>query len=96
MIVNELVTNSLKHAFTEAGGTVSVSFSADRVQQTGRLIVSDDGRGMVAGDQPNGSGMHLVKALVEQIGGALAVATQPGVGTATEVSFPLRSVSTTA
>jgi two-component system, sensor histidine kinase PdtaS len=93
MIVNELVTNSLKHAFTEAGGTVSVSFSANRAQGTGRLVLSDDGRGMVAGDQPGGSGTLLVKALVEQIGGALDVATQPGAGTATEVRFPLGSGS---
>jgi two-component sensor histidine kinase len=89
MILNELLTNSLKHAFTAAGGTISVGFSADPEEGMGRLVVSDDGRGLAAGP-PGRSGTHLLKALVEQIGGMFEQTSDPGAGTATTITFPLR------
>jgi two-component system, sensor histidine kinase PdtaS len=89
MIVNELITNSLKHAFTEAGGTITVSFSPDPEDGKGRLVVCDNGRGIVAA--PRGrSGLRLVKALVEQISGRLEQTSDRDGGTGTEVVFPLR------
>ncbi len=73
LIVNELVTNAVKHAFPAgAGGTVMV-----RVALLGtrlRLQVSDDGRGASAAARDSERlGMQLVHALCRQIGGALVV-----------------------
>lgn len=71
IILNELVTNALKHAFGEDGGTISISFAADPESGQGRLVVADNGRG--AGASPGrGSGTALVASFVEQIGGTLA------------------------
>jgi two-component sensor histidine kinase len=89
MMLNELVTNSLKHAFTAAGGTISVGFSAAPEEGMGRLVVSDNGRGL-APSPPGRSGKYLVEALVNQIGGVLEQTSDPGVATATTITFPLR------
>jgi two-component sensor histidine kinase len=89
MIAIELLTNSFKHAFSEAGGTVSVSFTPVPDEGLGRLVVSDNGRGMTAGP-PGRSGMRLLKALVAQIDGRYDQSSDGGAGTSTEVLFPLR------
>ena len=74
MIVNELVSNSLKHAFPDGRkGAVSVVFSRD---EDGRhaLVVSDDGVGIpddfdVA--TSNSLGMQIVQSLTKQIKGTI-------------------------
>ena len=69
IIVNELVTNALKHAFRErAGGIIRVSSEArpDGVA----IIVEDDGSGIAEG-QPNarsGLGTRLVERFCSQVG----------------------------
>jgi two-component system, sensor histidine kinase PdtaS len=46
LIVNELVTNALKHAYPEGtGGVVRVAFALTH-EGEGALFVSDDGTGM--------------------------------------------------
>ena len=82
LIVNELVTNALKHAFPDGReGRISASLSYRR--ETGwRLEVSDDGEGLPVGmeDGRQGSlGMRIVHALASQINGELSV--QRGRGT---------------
>ena len=70
LILNELVTNALKHAYPEgAGGVVRVAFAL-KPEGEGALFVSDDGTGM--GPPREGSlGTDLVTRLVQQIGGQL-------------------------
>ena len=46
LIVNELVTNSLKYAFDENGGVISVVFRVHPTIGEAKLSVSDNGRGM--------------------------------------------------
>ena len=88
LILNELVTNSLKHAFGPQGGTIGVSFATDRTSETARLVVADDGRGMPR-DPGAGSGLALVAALSEQIGGTVSQSGEPGGGTRSVVTVPL-------
>jgi two-component sensor histidine kinase len=89
MIVNEMVTNSLKHAFAPGhGGTIEVTLAVDATSGTGRLAVADDGRGLQP-DARRGSGLGLVDALVGQIGGTLARSNRPTGGTHCVVTFPL-------
>ncbi|HEY0837549.1 MAG TPA: histidine kinase dimerization/phosphoacceptor domain -containing protein [Azospirillum sp.] len=88
LIVNEIVSNSLQHAFGPQGGTVTLA-----VRQTGdriELTVGDDGRGMdPAGVQgrPGSLGRKLIAALAVQIQGTL---TRPPAarGVRYHLSFP--------
>jgi two-component sensor histidine kinase len=80
LLVNELVTNSLKHGFPDGRrGTLTVAVS--RVGGRIRLEVSDDGRGLPAdfriGDS-GGLGLVLAEALSAQIGGQLRWETAGG------------------
>jgi PAS domain S-box-containing protein len=73
LIVNELVTNAIKHAFPGGmHGTVTVDFTRDASGRC-RLLVADNGAGFREGsEQRAGSlGMQLVSALVGQLGGSL-------------------------
>ena len=72
LVVNELVTNALKHAFRDReGGTVAVTFRAGRLCHT--LTVEDDGAGF-APDAPAGLGLRMVRATArEKLGGGLTV-----------------------
>jgi len=68
LIVNEWVTNALKHAFSGNGGSVSVDLARheDRVD----VVVLDDGHG-AAPDERGGRGTALVSALAGVIEGTL-------------------------
>jgi two-component sensor histidine kinase len=90
LVVNELVTNALKHAFPDGrSGTIRVEF---RIPPGGeaRLCVCDDGVGM-GPPRPGSSGTELVRRLVQQIGGRLEQLEQPEQpqGTGFRVLFPL-------
>jgi len=91
MITNELVTNSIKHAFP-AGASGSISVAAvPEGEGSCRLTVRDDGVGFVlrsdAGNgDGNGLGLTLVESLAGQIGGSIEIDTGPD-GTAAEVHF---------
>lgn len=68
LIVNELVTNALKYAFTEGDtGTVEVGF--ERQDALFRLCVADNGRGANVGPRGTGMGHSLVQSLAAQLGG---------------------------
>jgi two-component sensor histidine kinase len=77
LIVNELVTNALKHAFpNERGGTVYVRLRRNANELT--LVVEDDGIGCP--DAPSeGLGSRLVRLLVQQLRGRMTrEAAAPG------------------
>jgi PAS domain S-box-containing protein len=80
LILNELISNALKHAFPGGAGAIRVELrklTHDRIL----LSVSDDGIGMPAGFDPARSGslgMQLVAALAEQLDGRLEIERQPG------------------
>jgi PAS domain S-box-containing protein len=79
MILNELVSNALKHAFPAGRrGTVSIGFESRGGDY--RLSVSDDGVGTAAAEppKPGSLGLKVVDALVKQIGGAMSVTSDRG------------------
>ena len=93
LVVNELVSNSLKHAFGEGeGGRVSVSLREG--DKTLELVVEDDGVGYsgeveatVCGEP--GIGSELVQALVGQLRGKLVRGPGPGnKGTRVSILMP--------
>lgn len=91
LIVNELVSDCLKHGFPGGrSGTVAVSLSP--VESQAILRVCDDGEGLPAGfdpDQSSGMGLPLVKLLAEQINGTFSSASESGA--VFTIRFPIES-----
>ena len=86
LILNELVTNSVKYAFDEDGGLINVALRINEAIGEAELSVRDNGRGM--GETRKGAfGLRLVESLTAQLGGRL---TRPEVdkGTLVTVTFP--------
>jgi two-component sensor histidine kinase len=81
LIVNELLTNCLKHGFPDGRtGTVSIRF---RRLPDGRreLSVADDGVGMLekqGWDSPGSLGLRLVRDLARQLEGEISLETNGG------------------
>jgi two-component sensor histidine kinase len=82
LILNEVVTNSLKFAFPKGRtGTLHIELTEEE-NQTYRLIIGDDGIGFPADLNPNHSrtlGMSLIRGLSEQIEGTLEISQKNGV-----------------
>jgi len=70
LVVNELVTNVLKHAFREgADGEIAghIGISTRRPDGHLEIEVSDDGVGMINGSSNNSFGLRLVRSLARQL-----------------------------
>jgi two-component system, sensor histidine kinase PdtaS len=88
LIVNELVTNALKHAFN-GPGTVYVELRADVGRGEATLSVRDDGKGMKKEARNTSSGLSLIQLLAAQINGTVEQESSAH-GTAVRVNFSLR------
>ena len=95
LIVNELISNSLKHAFPNKGeGTIFVRLQdlTDRVL----LQISDDGVGLspaVRRHQEYSFGTNLIELLTRKLGGSVRTMTADSYGT--EIVFPYQSTAAT-
>jgi len=84
LIVNELVSNALKHAFKgRKKGTVIISIVPGDEETGKRMIlrVENDGEEFPASldiENPPGLGLKLVRILVRQIHGEVRLSTNPG------------------
>jgi|GEM_PF-1779913 len=94
LIINELVSNALKHAFPdERPGVIIVAVQqAAGTGAPGRMLlrVSDDGAGLPPGidlRQASSLGMQLVAALAVQLGGTMAVERPEEGGCAFSIVF---------
>jgi len=84
LIVNELVSNSMKHAFTETqGGVIHISLTQSGAGQAD-LSVSDNGRGMPDDfrlDSSKTLGLQIVWLLAEgQLDGTIEIHKKDGLG----------------
>jgi two-component system, sensor histidine kinase PdtaS len=85
LILNELLTNALKHAFPDGrNGTLRVILRKHGDQRV-ELSVEDDGVGMAVPPPTNGQqqrkgslGFRLIRAFAEQLGAELNVASEGG------------------
>lgn len=89
LIINELISNSLKHAFKgrEGKGVIKVLFRAIDCRYV--LEIMDDGIGLPEGfsmDSTTSMGMEIVSILTQQIDGKLQYEGQDGAFF--EISFP--------
>ena len=91
LIVNELVTNAVKYAFSNAtNGTVMVALK--RVDGELRLSVSDDGEGIDPQRTDSGTGSRLVEIFAHQLGGRLVRESGTN-GTTVRLTLPSREAS---
>ena len=88
LIINELVTNCLKHAFPGSkAGEIRIELNLDK-QSSYTLLISDDGVGFAKDvDFPDGRtlGLQLVSTLAEQL--RASVVLDKSAGTSFKISF---------
>ena len=89
LIVNEVVANAYKHAFSDGrAGLVTVTMTRD-ADGLGRLTVEDNGVGFDPEQPGKGIGRRLIAALTEQLGGKSSFSTRPDAGSRFVLTFPL-------
>jgi PAS domain S-box-containing protein len=87
LLVTELVTNSLKHAFPSGRGDIWVRLGVEPDGQV-LLSISDNGRGHDESTGP-GLGAGIVRGLVDQLEGAIKVVSDGGLRTEIRTAAPL-------
>jgi two-component sensor histidine kinase len=90
LLVNELATNAVKHAFP--GGTGRVTLSVEKIGTEIELTVADDGVGMKGKDAAEIAakrGSDYIAIFVRQLGGTLSVSGSEGIGTIVKIRMPL-------
>lgn len=90
LVLNEVVTNAIKHAFKD-GRSGKLLVRAKHANENAKIIVADDGPGFP--DDVNGSdslGWTLIKKLSRQVG-ATAEWQPANPGTAVVITFPVKS-----
>ncbi len=80
IITNEILTNSMKHAFAgREHGHIGIAIHSDN--GTVRLTIEDDGIGIGEDfdlEKPEGFGLQLVNMIVSQIGATISLQKSPG------------------
>ena len=81
LILNEVISNALRHAFpSERGGTIRIELSEDQVGK--KVLISDDGIGGRPQTETQGIGSVLISSLAVQIGSKFEWIDRPHGGTA--------------
>jgi two-component sensor histidine kinase len=66
LMVNEIITNSIKHAFNhQTEGTIFIRIQ--KKQNTIEMLIQDNGSGFFSEQQKEGFGTKLVKSLCRQL-----------------------------
>jgi two-component sensor histidine kinase len=91
LLINELVTNSAKHAYPDGCGEIHVSGERRGIDL--HVDVSDQGIGLPKDfdiDQPPGSlGFKVIKSLIGQLDGRIEVASKTPQGVTVQLDVPL-------
>jgi two-component sensor histidine kinase len=96
LLVTELVTNALKHAFPDGAGNIAVVLERDVAGEVA-LVVSDDGRGLLDSDaasvsrRASGLGTSIIAGLVAQLQGTITMRNENGTRAEIRVAAPVLS-----
>ncbi|SNY53597.1 sensor histidine kinase [Paractinoplanes atraurantiacus] len=86
-IVQEALTNTLRHAGPGAGATVLLEFHPERL----RVVVADDGTGPAEGADDGGNGLRGIAERIAMLGGTLDAGSAGGAGFRVCATLPLRA-----
>jgi two-component sensor histidine kinase len=89
LILNEVVSNSFKHAFKDGRAGVVTVHLRQTEDGTGCLTVDDNGVGFDPSVPAKGIGRRLIAALTQQLGGESGFSSSSGGGARFVLSFPL-------
>lgn len=84
-VVQEALTNTLKHGGPDVSTQVSVSVGADVV----RILVEDDGRGVAVPEDGNGHGIAGIRERIAVHDGTIVAGPRPGGGFRVDAHIPL-------
>jgi len=94
LLVTELITNSLKHAFPNGTGAIEVTLAQSGAGNID-LVVADNGKGypgaVIGSCQRKGLGSSIIDGLVAQLEGTLLVESAHGTRTEICLAAPLRA-----
>ncbi|MBZ2164575.1 PAS domain S-box protein [Methanobacterium spitsbergense] len=79
LVINELITNSVKHAFPKSEGTITIKLKSQPENMA--ITIADDGIGLpkdIKLENPEKLGLQLVQSLVNQLDGDLKLNTDNG------------------
>jgi two-component sensor histidine kinase len=88
LVISELITNALRHAFKGRGGGL-VRVEARQDEEDLLIKVIDDGVGMAAPAIRSGLGSRIIRTLTAQIKARLDIDSTPGVGTTVTLRLAL-------
>lgn len=88
-IVNELVTNAIKHAFDDENDLNSIEVRLTTDSRFLQLSVCDNGKGFTPQPKENSFGYELIQSLSDQLGATIHLVTDKG--TQCFISIPLPS-----
>jgi PAS domain S-box-containing protein len=96
ILVNELVTNALKHAFPEGrGGQITVACTFNPARASCTVRVEDNGVGYRSESGGTSFGRELVAMLVDQIGGTMTTRENGGVHVWVQIPLPGKAADST-
>jgi two-component system nitrate/nitrite sensor histidine kinase NarX len=84
-IVQEALANASKHASASA-----VRLSLERIDDSCRVCIEDDGVGMQAGPGEGHYGIAIMQERARRLGGEMLIESRPGAGVRLCLSFPAR------
>jgi two-component sensor histidine kinase len=93
LVISELLANSYAHAFPDGSGSISVSLSSGQPGDGATIFFADDGVGFAEKGDSKRNGLRLMKRLMEQVGGSVALRSDSGTewthGTEWTQKFPV-------
>ncbi|MGL4598404.1 MAG: tetratricopeptide repeat-containing sensor histidine kinase [Bacteroidia bacterium] len=88
LILNELITNSIKYAFPQSTHG-QIMIQTQHIEDTCVLTFNDNGQGFCSETNPDGVGLKLVRGLVRQLKGKLNQYFPKTGGVQFTITFPL-------
>ena len=95
LLINELLTNSVEHAFEGNGGSVALSITDEKKKI--KFSFSDDGKGLPDNFDPNlgdSLGLSLIQSFADRLDGQLDINGRDGASF--QIVFPKKEEQQTA